>query len=107
MTSHAADRPSPVVMHLLDGVTDLGTDVRAHCSCGYVTQPHTDRAEALVALVNEHPMDAPVCELCKRERPAVEAMGRWRDLMVTTDPDSDDQYFACCTDRQTCHDLAR
>lgn len=107
MTSGAADRPSRVVMHMLDGVTDMGTDVRADCSCGHVTEPHADRAEAMVALVDEHPMDAPVCGLCGRERPAVDAVGRWRDLMLTTNADSDDQYFACCTDRQTCHDLAR
>ncbi|MFY0408585.1 hypothetical protein [Solicola sp. PLA-1-18] len=53
-------------VHFLDGYVVDGKQVRARCTCGFLTLPHVSQRPARVALVRGHGLSTPACELCGR-----------------------------------------
>ncbi|MFI5736073.1 hypothetical protein ACIA49_38525 [Kribbella sp. NPDC051587] len=83
------------------------TKVRACCSCGYTTTPHTSEEQARHALLRDHPLTRPVCVLCGTLRLETDGdTGRLLNLEILNDRGPDNQILVCTTDLQACHDAA-
>lgn len=100
-------------VHAPDGYTSAGERWRAWCSCGWSTTPRVDQARARQALERQHGWSDAVCQLCRRERPGFDAVGRFAHLRLYSWEETGqrgglgpEQWLACADDTRACHDLS-
>jgi len=92
-------------VHLMNGFLPAGRRVRAVCSCGYRTTPHTDEFRAREALATEHGQSQPRCAVCGRDYEGRPWQQILIDLQILTDP-IDGEFLACRDAPPNCRDGA-